>query len=140
LVRVIAGVPKEFPSPGQKWLPLKFIDGLYPDNFLEVPNKIQSHEEIIQVLRQVKPVAQLKRSSCIFLVPTFQMGAVSTRLLSPGQLAFVYRKHTLGALISERDYVNLSALVASMLIALKTLLQKPHTSGPKQVLGQSIRM
>ena len=55
LIRVIAGVPKELPLPGQKWLPLKFIDGKYPANIIEVPNKIQSHEEIMQVLRQVKP-------------------------------------------------------------------------------------
>lgn len=55
LVRVASLIPKEPPLLGHKWLPLKFIDGRYPTNFIEVPNKIQSHEEILSVLKQLKP-------------------------------------------------------------------------------------
>ncbi|KXH76221.1 MAG: hypothetical protein AM326_03290 [Candidatus Thorarchaeota archaeon SMTZ-45] len=55
-IRIVAGIPKAQPKPGHLWLPLKFIDGKYPTDFIDVPTKIQSYKDILPVLKKLKPI------------------------------------------------------------------------------------
>lgn len=55
-VRIASGIPAEEPRPGFKWLPRRFVDGRYPMDCFEVPEKIDSYEEVLAVLKQLKPL------------------------------------------------------------------------------------
>ncbi len=104
LVRVASLIPKEPPLLGHKWLPFKFIDGRYPTNFIEVPNKIQSHEEILSVLKQLKPT---ENEYMRYLNARYGRRSVEEEFM-----------YTLGAYISDGSSFNRTTLARSIGIRL----------------------
>ncbi len=55
-IRIASGIPKEQPKPGQKWLPLKFREGRYPEDSIQVPERVRSYKDVLSVLHQLKPI------------------------------------------------------------------------------------
>jgi len=55
-IRIASAIPEQRPKEGHLWLPLKFQDGRYPENFIQVPIKVENYREVIAVLKQLQPI------------------------------------------------------------------------------------
>ncbi len=55
-IRIASTIPQEQPIPGHKWIPLRVRAGRYPENFIQVPERVQSYVDVVRVLRQLKPL------------------------------------------------------------------------------------
>ena len=58
LLKLASHIPSVKPEIGNKWLPLKINpgQGFQPSNFIQVPIRLKSWEQIELVLRQLKPI------------------------------------------------------------------------------------
>ncbi len=55
-VVIASQIPAEIPQRGKKWMPLKTPTRVQLEQFIQVPLKITSPEDILDVLRQIRPL------------------------------------------------------------------------------------
>lgn len=55
-VIIASRIPAEIPQRGNKWIPLKIATRIRLEQFIQVPLKITSPEDILDVLRQIRPL------------------------------------------------------------------------------------
>jgi hypothetical protein len=56
LIRLASRIPASPPTEGRLWLQTKMVDGRYPSDFVQVPTRITSHHDVLEVIGQLKPL------------------------------------------------------------------------------------
>ncbi|MFW9803740.1 MAG: hypothetical protein ACFFFC_13855 [Candidatus Thorarchaeota archaeon] len=106
LVRFVASVPIEAPREGRKWLPLRATNEMDLEGFIQVPIKIASESDILEVLDQLTPLASTE-----FEEYENDFGGM-TQLM-----AFMY---ALGAIVSDGWFEQSSPISRSVGLAAST--------------------
>jgi hypothetical protein len=90
LISIAASIPRESPTRGHKWIPLKINKRGLPQNYIEVPSKIHRVSDLDKVLGRLSPLKTKRMKDRIK-----RFGDI------PRLIAFMY---LLGALVSDGSF------------------------------------